>query len=162
MRSRALYPGSFDPITSGHVDIVHRGLEIFDEIVIAVAQNIRKSPTFTFEERTQMICETFQGDERVITIPLSSGLLVDFAQTQGIRTVLRGLRAMSDFEYEFQLASMNRRLSDQVDYLFLMTSEEHYFISSSLIREVAINGGKVTGLVPAPVERALLARFPHC
>ena len=108
MRSRALYPGSFDPITSGHVDIVRRGLEIFDEI--AVAQNIRKSPTFTFEERTQMICETFQGDERVITIPLSSGLLVDFAQTQGIRTVLRGLRAMSDFEYEFQLASMNRRL----------------------------------------------------
>ena len=159
MRSKALYPGSFDPITAGHVDIVRRGLEIFDEVVIAVAENIKKSPTFSFDERVQMIRESFAGEERVTTIPMRSGLLVDFARSLEIRTVLRGLRAVSDFEYEFQLASMNRRLTAEVDYLFLMTSEEHYFVSSSLVREVAMNGGSVQGLVPPPVAHALRARF---
>ncbi|MEE2645411.1 MAG: pantetheine-phosphate adenylyltransferase [Myxococcota bacterium] len=155
MRSRALYPGSFDPITAGHVDIVHRGLEIFDEVVIAVAENIKKTPTFSLDERVQLIHASFQGEARVKTVSMRGGLLVDFARELGVRTVLRGLRAVSDFEYEFQLASMNRRLTDEVDYLFLMTSEEHYFVSSSLVREVAMNGGSVQGLVPPPVEAAL-------
>lgn len=155
----ALYPGSFDPITAGHVDIIRRGLEIFDRIEIAVAVNIRKTPTFDDAEKLAMIREIFVDEPRVEAVQFS-GLLIDYARKRGIRTVLRGLRAISDFEFEFQLASMNRRLTDEVDFCFLMTSEEHYFVSSSLIREVAMNGGDVTGLVPEPVLRRLKARFP--
>ena len=158
MSRHALYPGSFDPITCGHVDIVKRGLNIFDRITIAVARNIRKQPIFTYEERVSMIRETFQDETRVDVLPLEEGLLVDFAQKQGTYSVLRGLRAMSDFEYEFQMASMNRRLSEAVDYVFLMTSEEHFFISSSLVRDVAMNGGDVTGIVPHNVSERLKAR----
>lgn len=154
----ALYPGSFDPITAGHVDIIRRGLEIFDRIEIAVAVNIRKTPTFADEERTEMLREVFAGEPRVEVVQFS-GLLIDYARKRGIRSVLRGLRAISDFEYEFQMASMNRRLTDAVDFVFLMTSEENYFVSSSLVREVAMNGGDVTGLVPEPVARRLAARF---
>jgi len=154
----ALYPGSFDPITTGHVDIVQRGLEMFDRIEVAVAVNIRKKPTFEDDERIAMIRESFADEPRVDVVRFS-GLLVDYAQERNIRTVLRGLRAMSDFEYEFQMASMNRRLTDKVDYVFLMTSEEHFFVSSSLVREVALNRGCVTGLVPPGVEQRLIARF---
>lgn len=146
----ALYPGTFDPITLGHIDIVHRGLEIFDQVEIAVAKNIKKTPTFSDEERVQMIEESFAGEPRVCVTQFE-GLLVDYARTRNIRTVLRGLRAMSDFEYEFQLASMNRRLTDQVDFVFLMTSEEHFFVSSSLVKDVASNGGDISGLVPPAV-----------
>lgn len=148
----ALYPGTFDPITLGHVDIVHRGLEIFDEIEIAVAVNMKKTPSFSDEERVQMIRETFEHESRV-RVTQFHGLLVDYARQQNIKTVLRGLRAMSDFEYEFQMASMNRRLTDQVDFAFLMTSEEHFFVSSSLVKEVASNGGDIAGLVPVPVYK---------
>lgn len=154
----ALYPGSFDPITAGHVDIIRRGLEIFDRIEIAVAVNIRKTPTFSDDERVLMLREVFPHEPRVEVVQFS-GLLIDYARKRGIRSVLRGLRAISDFEYEFQLASMNRRLTDEVDFVFLMTSEENYFVSSSLVREVAMNGGDVTGLVPEPVARRLAARF---
>ncbi|MCB9541386.1 MAG: pantetheine-phosphate adenylyltransferase [bacterium] len=154
----ALYPGSFDPITAGHVDIIRRGLEIFDRIEIAVAVNIRKTPTFPDDERIEMLREVFAGEPRVEVVQFS-GLLIDYARKRGIRSVLRGLRAISDFEYEFQMASMNRRLTDAVDFVFLMTSEEHYFVSSSLVREVAMNGGDVTGLVPESVARRLAARF---
>ena len=146
----ALYPGTFDPITLGHVDIVHRGLEIFDTIEIAVAMNIKKTPSFSDAERVEMISETFAEEPRV-KVTQFEGLLVDYARDRKIKTVLRGLRAMSDFEYEFQLASMNRRLTDAVDFLFLMTSEEHFFVSSSLVKDVAINGGDISGLVPPPV-----------
>lgn len=148
----ALYPGTFDPITLGHVDIVHRGLEIFDSIEIAVAMNMKKTPSFSDEERVQMISETFAAEPRV-RVTQFEGLLVDYARKQKIKTVLRGLRAMSDFEYEFQLASMNRRLTDAVDFLFLMTSEEHFFVSSSLVKEVASNGGDIAGLVPDAVYK---------
>jgi pantetheine-phosphate adenylyltransferase len=157
--SRALYPGSFDPITGGHIDIVRRGLNIFDRVTIAVARNIHKTPIFTFEERVAMIEESLAGESRVDVVPLEEGLLVDFAQAHGIKSVLRGLRAMSDFEYEFQMASMNRRLTEAVDYVFLMTSEEHYFVSSSLVRDVAMNGGDVRGLVPKCVADRLEERF---
>lgn len=146
----ALYPGTFDPITLGHVDIVHRGLEIFESIEISVAKNMKKTPAFSDDERVRMISETFANEPR-IRVTQFDGLLVDYARKQNITTVLRGLRAMSDFEYEFQLASMNRRLTDAVDFLFLMTSEEHFFVSSSLVKEVASNGGDISGLVPASV-----------
>jgi pantetheine-phosphate adenylyltransferase len=159
MRSHTLYPGSFDPITCGHVDIVTRGLSIFENVTIAVARNIRKQPIFTFEERVAMIAETFKHEPRIDVVPLEEGLLVDFARSRGIHSVLRGLRAMSDFEYEFQMASMNRRLTSEVDFIFLMTSEENYFVSSSLVRDVAMNGGDVSGLVPSNVAQRLHQRF---
>ena len=154
----ALYPGSFDPITMGHVDIIHRALGIFDTIEVGVAVNIQKKPTFTDEERMAMIRETFAEEPR-IQVKCFSGLLVDYARQRGIRSVIRGLRAVSDFEYEFQMASMNRRLTEDVDYFFLMTSEEHFFVSSSLVREVALNGGDVSRFVPKPVQIRLTERF---
>lgn len=153
----ALYPGSFDPITMGHVDIVQRGLKVFDKIVIAIAINPRKTPTFTEAERVEILQETFAGQN--VEIASFSGLLVNYCRKRGISTVLRGLRAVQDFEYEFQMASMNRRLTDAIDYIFMMTSEEHYFISSSLVREVALNGGPIDSLVPEPAHRRMLARF---
>lgn len=154
----ALYPGSFDPITMGHVDIIHRALEIFDTLEVGVAVNIQKKPTFTDEERMAMIRETF-ADEPRVQVKCFSGLLVDYARRRGIQTVIRGLRAVSDFEYEFQMASMNRRLTDDVDYFFLMTSEEHFFVSSSLVREVALNGGDVSRFVPEAVQKRLIKRL---
>ncbi len=156
MRKVALYPGSFDPITLGHVDIVERALQVFDEVVVAVAVNMRKTPTFSGDERVDLIRATFADEPRVEVVSFS-GLLVDYARARGIKTVLRGLRAVSDFEYEFQLASMNRRLTEEVDFIFMMTSEEHFFVSSSLVREVALNGGDVTQFVPPPVVAALRA-----
>ncbi len=154
----ALYPGSFDPITTGHVDIIHRALEIFDQVEVGVATNIRKTSTFSGDERISMIRETFKDEPRVIVTSFS-GLLVDYAVDRGIKTVIRGLRAVSDFEYEFQMASMNRHLTDQVDFMFLMTSEEHFFVSSSLVREVAVNGGDVSRFVPGPVQEHLRNRL---
>ena len=158
-RKHALYPGSFDPITCGHVDIVQRGLEIFDRVTIAVARNIKKSPIFSFDERVEMIQETFRDEPRVDVLPLEEGLLVDFARRMGVKSVLRGLRAVSDFEYEFQLASMNRRITAEVDFVFLMTSEENFFVSSSLVRDVAMNGGDVSEFVPPSVSTRLKQRF---
>ena len=154
----ALYPGSFDPITLGHADIIHRALENFDQIEIGIAVNIRKVPTFSVEDRFAMIRETFPDEKRVV-VSQFTGLLVDYARRRNIQTVIRGLRAVSDFEYEFQMASMNRRLTDEVDFLFLMTSEEHFFVSSSLVREVAANGGDVSRFVPPIVARKLTERF---
>ena len=155
----ALYPGSFDPITSGHVDIVERGLTMFDRVVVTVASNIRKAPLFSAEERVAMIRETFIDEPRV-EADMFSGLLVNYARKRGIGVVLRGLRAVSDFEYEFQMASMNRRLANDVDFIFMMTGEDHFFLSSSLIREVAANGGAIEGLVPTRVAAHLRRRFP--
>lgn len=153
---RAIYPGSFDPITEGHVDIIRRGLQVVDEIVVTVACNIRKTPMFSDAERIAMIEEVF-ADEPRVTVDGFEGLLVDYAKAHDVRVVLRGLRAVSDFEYEFQMASMNRRLSDEVDFIFMMTGEDHYYLSSSLIREVALNGGEITGMVPPSVEARLKA-----
>ena len=153
----ALYPGSFDPITQGHMDIVRRGLVTFDRIEIAVAVNLKKTPYFSDQERLEMIEEVFANEPRVVVTSFQ-GLLVDYARKHGINTVLRGLRAVSDFEYEFQMASMNRRLTADVDFMFLMTSEEHFFVSSSLVREVAVNGGDVSELVPASVAQRFKER----
>jgi pantetheine-phosphate adenylyltransferase len=149
----AIYPGSFDPLTNGHLDIIERSLVLFDKVVVAVACNPGKSPLFSVRERQDLIrqCVT---DARV-EVDAFEGLLVEYARRQGARAVVRGLRAVSDFEYEFQMANMNRKLARDVDAVFLMTNEENFYISSRLVREVAAFGGDVRGLVPEPVLAAL-------
>ena len=156
---RALYAGSFDPLTLGHVDVVLRGLALFDEVVLAVARNVNKRALFSFEERVAMIEEAFAGEGRVRVEPLPEGLLVEFARARGARALLRGLRGAADLEYEQQLASMNRALAPEVESVFLMSSERHRFVSSSLVRDVAVNGGDVSPFVPPGVSAALLARL---
>ncbi len=154
----ALYPGSFDPPTLGHLSIIQRGLEVFDGLTVAVLKNPAKDALFTVEERVELLREVLGNDPRV-TVKTFSGLLVKFAQQENVRTVLRGLRAVSDFEYEFQMANMNRKLDPQIDTLFMMTGEKYFYISSRFVRDVARLGGDVSGLVPPVVQAALEARF---
>ena len=154
----AIYPGSFDPITNGHVDILQRALQIFDRVVVAIANNVRKAPLFTVEERKEHILGAV-GDTSRVEVDSFEGLLVDYVERRGSRIVVRGLRALADFEYEFQLAHMNRRLGVDIDTVFLMTSEKDFYVSSSLVKEVAQFGGDVHGLVPEHVERALKKRL---
>ncbi len=150
----AIYPGSFDPLTNGHLSLIHRGLQIFDGLLVAIANNPDTTPLFTSAERMQLIREAVGKDDRV-EVDSFDGLLVDYAKRRGIHTVLRGLRAVSDFEYEFQLANMNRRLDPQFDSVFVMTGEDYFYVSARLVREVARFGGDVSGLVPANVRAAL-------
>ena len=154
----ALYPGSFDPLTLGHVSIIQRGLEIFDKLVVAVANNPKKTPMFSVEERRGFIHDAVGQDPRVETDSFN-GLLVDYAHSRNLKVVLRGLRAVSDFEYEFQLANMNRHLAPDVETVFMMTGEDYFYVSSHLIREVASFNGDVSGMVPASVQKALIERF---
>jgi pantetheine-phosphate adenylyltransferase len=154
----AIYPGSFDPITNGHVDILMRALSIFDKVIVAIAHNVRKQPLFTIAERTAHIRDALGNDPRM-EVDAFEGLLIDYARKRGAQTLVRGLRALADFEYEFQFAHMNRRLEPQIDTVFLMTSAKDFYVSSSLVKEVAQFGGDVSGLVPASVERALKARL---
>ncbi len=154
----AIYPGSFDPITNGHVDIVHRALAMFDRVIVAIAENVRKAPLFSVEERKQHIRDAVNGDERV-EVDAFEGLLIEYVQRRGSKIVVRGLRALADFEYEFQLAHMNRRLGRGIDTVFLMTNEKDFYVASSLVKEVAQFGGDITGLVPDGVQRALIERF---
>jgi len=154
----AVYPGSFDPITYGHMDILMRGLELFDKVIMAVAYNIEKTGLFTVEERRDLISKALNGNENVI-VDSFEGLLVDYVKKVNARFVIRGLRAMSDFEYEFQMASMNRNLNKGMDTLFMMTSKDYFFISSRTIKEVASFGGCVDGLVPAAVAKSLKEKF---
>jgi pantetheine-phosphate adenylyltransferase len=154
----AIYPGSFDPITNGHVDIVQRTLAIFDRVVVAIANNLRKAPLFTIEDRMRQIRDAFGEDPRV-EVDCFEGLLVDYVKQRGARVVVRGLRALADFEYEFQLAHMNRRLGAGIDTIFLMTSEKDFYVASSLVKEVAQFGGDVTGLVSPMVARDLADKF---
>lgn len=153
----AIYPGSFDPLTNGHVSIIERGLRIFDKIIVAIAVNVRKQPLFTVEERESFIHTQF-GDERV-EVDTFQGLLVDYASSRNVRVILRGLRAVSDFEYELQMANMNRKLDDSIDTVFMMTEESDFYVSSSLVKEVASFGGKVEGVVPEHVEEKLIEKF---
>ena len=155
----AIYPGSFDPLTHGHLSLIHRGLKIFDGLVVAVANNPDKSPLFTSQERMELIRTAVGVDPRV-EVDSFDGLLVDYAKKRGVHTVLRGLRAVSDFEYEFQLANMNRKLDPQFDSVFVMTGQDYFYVSARLVREVARYGGDVTGLVPANVLAKLRAKFP--
>jgi pantetheine-phosphate adenylyltransferase len=150
----AVFPGSFDPLTNGHVDIIERGRYIFDRVIVSVLVNRSKSPLFSIDERVAMIREVFadQGDVEVDTF---DGLLVDYARRKGAHAIIRGLRAVSDFEYEFQMALMNRRLNHQLETVFLMPAEQYTYTSSRLIKEVFMLGGEVSGLVPPVVEERL-------
>ncbi len=154
----AVYPGSFDPITNGHLDILMRGLELVDTVIVAVAYNIEKRALFSLDERKEMIMESVNGNKNVI-VDSFEGLLVDYVKKVNARFVIRGLRAMSDFEYEFQMASMNRNLNQDMDTIFMMTSKDYFFISSRTIKEVAGFGGSVKGLVPPIVEMRLRDKF---
>lgn len=154
----AIYPGSFDPITNGHLDIISRGLEVFDRIIIAVARNSEKSSLFSIEERIAMIEETI-GDNPNIVADTFDGLLVNYAEKMGARVILRGLRAVSDFEYEFQLAQMNHTVKPKVETLFMMTSATYGYLSSSIVKEVASHNGNIEGFVPPAVKKALDQKF---
>jgi len=155
----AVYPGSFDPVTFGHLDILARGLDLFDNVIIAIANNISKTGLFSFEERKDLILKSINGNKRVV-VDSFDGLLVDYVKRVNAKFVIRGLRAMSDFEYEFQMASINRTLNPDMDTLFMMTSKDYFFISSRTIKEVAEFGGPVTGFVPEPVARRLKEIYP--
>jgi len=154
----AIYPGSFDPLTNGHLSIIQRGLTMFDRLTVAVLNNPRKQSMFTVEERKQLIREACP-DPRV-EVDSFQGLLVHYTRRKGVRLILRGLRAVSDFEYEFQLANMNRKLDPDFETVFMMTGQDSFYISSQLVREVASLGGDVSELVPPNVLRALREKFP--
>jgi len=156
--SRAIYPGSFDPITNGHVDIIERGLEVFDEIMVAVLENPKKAPLFSTKERVAMIRDIFGRGSRIDVMSFS-GLLVDFARAQRTRVIIRGLRALSDFEYELQMALMNRSLAPDIETFFMMPNVRYSFLSSNLVKEVIALGGPVDDLVPGPVARRLRAKI---
>jgi pantetheine-phosphate adenylyltransferase len=156
----AVYPGSFDPITNGHVNIIERALEFFDKLVVAVAHNPNKTALFSVEERMEMIQTALKNDPRITTVSFA-GLLVDFAERQGANVIIRGLRAVSDFEYEFQMTLMNRKLNRKVDTIFLMTGYKWFYTSSKIIKEAASLGGSVRGLVPEVVHQRLKTKFPN-
>jgi pantetheine-phosphate adenylyltransferase len=155
----AVYPGTFDPITNGHVDILERALEMFDKIVVTIAVNPRKQPLFSVEQRIAFIRDALPSHVARLEFASFGGLLVDFCREQNARVIVRGLRALADFEYEFQFAHMNRRLAPGVDTIFFMTDERNHYVSSSLVKEVASLGGDVNGLVPAAVVTALQAKY---
>ena len=157
----AVYPGTFDPITLGHLDILERSLRLFDEVRVAIATNPRKAPLFSVEERIDFIRDALSAEVERVTFDSFNGLLVDYCRQRGASCIVRGLRALADFEYEFQFAHMNRRLAPEVDSVFFMTDERNHYVSSSLVKEVASFGGDVSGLVPDGVERALKLKFAN-
>ena len=154
----AIYPGSFDPITNGHVDLIKRGLNIFDEIIILIAYNPNKTYLFSVEERMEMIREVFNGTKGV-RVDCYAGLLVDYLKLSGTGITLRGMRALSDFEYEFQMALMNRRQTRKIETVFLMSGFKWFYTSSRIIKEVVSLGGSVKGLVPDNVNQKLIEKF---
>lgn len=154
----ALYPGSFDPFTNAHLGIAERTLKVFDRLVIAVARNSRKEALFSVKEREAVIRKIFHGDDR-IEICSFEGLTVNYASKIGATAIIRGLRAVADFEYEMQMANMNRKLNDKIETLFIMTAEQYFFVSSRNVKEVAALGCDVSGLVPKVVADCLTAKF---
>ena len=157
----AIYPGSFDPITQGHIDVAERAARVFDRVIVAVYERSEKpGALFSAEERVKLAQQSFKGNA-AIEVDTFSGLAVNYARECGATTIVRGLRAVSDFEYEFKLAHMNAHLAPEIDVVCLMTSSRHSFVSSSLIREVASLGGNLQGLVPNHVREALERRFPR-
>ena len=158
MKKVAIYPGSFDPITYGHIDIIERALEIFDNVIVAIANNAEKKAFFSIEDRLEMVKSIFKDTPNVI-VDSFKGLLVDYVAKTNAVVILRGLRATSDFEFEFHMASMNRSLNTHLDTLFMMTSKDYFFVSSRTIKEVASLGGAVEGLVPDLVARRLKEKF---
>jgi pantetheine-phosphate adenylyltransferase len=158
--NRAIYPGSFDPVTNGHLDIVERGCRLFDEVIVAVAANESKNPLFNIDQRLDMLHETTARFRNVV-VTRFEGLLVDFARESEARAVIRGLRAISDFEFEFQMALMNRKLDASIETIFLMPKEDYTYLSSRIVKEIARLGGSVDAFVPETVARALREKFSH-
>jgi pantetheine-phosphate adenylyltransferase len=150
----AIYPGSFDPLTNGHVDIIRRGSRLFDRIVVAILLNVEKSPLFTVAERVEIARDVF-ADNPNVEVDTFDGLLVEYARRKGAGVIVRGLRAISDFEYEMQMALMNRHLNPEVETVFMMPAEPYTYVSSRLVKEVAALGGSITNLVPRLVEERL-------
>lgn len=155
---KAIYPGSFDPVTRGHLDLIERALPLFDELTVAVAQNRSKAPMFSAEERVEMLREVLPRDRRV-QVTAFSGLVVDFCRQRGIGAILRGVRTVSDFEYEYQMALTNRHLQPGIETVFVMPSVEYSFVSSSLIKDIVRNGGDTSHFLPAPIEQRLRDRL---
>ena len=160
MPTLAVYPGTFDPLTNGHVDIIERGARLFDRIIVALLVNAEKSPLFTVEERLD-IARTVFGNLPNVEVDTFDGLLVDYVERRQAQVIVRGLRAVSDFEYEFQMALMNRRLNGKIETVFMMPAEQYSYISSRLIKEVFSLGGRVHGLVPDTVEERLRQKVTH-
>lgn len=158
MTKLAICPGSFDPITNGHLDIIQRGAEIFDHVIVALFNNQAKQPLFTVDERIYLIKEAVK-DFSNVTVDSSEGLLIDYAQEKKAQVILRGLRAVSDFEYEMQITSMNRKLDENIETFFMMTNNQYSFLSSSIVKEVAKYKASVCGLVPPIVEEALREKY---
>jgi pantetheine-phosphate adenylyltransferase len=158
MARKALYPGSFDPVTFGHLDVIKRATAIFDEVVVAVANNSQKNPLFSVEERVSMLKAATKGIQRLKIVSFD-GLVIDFARKNKIHVIIRGLRMLSDFEFEFQMALTNRRLNEKIETIFLMPSEKYSFISSKLLKEAASLGADTSSFVPGFVAKALKERF---
>ncbi|HEY1174164.1 MAG TPA: pantetheine-phosphate adenylyltransferase [Verrucomicrobiae bacterium] len=156
----AVYPGSFDPFTNGHLDVVQRASKIFDRVIVAVAENEGKSPLFTMQERTNLVAEATK-DLNNVEVDAFSGLLVNYVEQRRAEVIVRGLRAVSDFEFEFQLALMNRNLNERVETIFMMPKDTYTFLSSRIIKEIARLGGDVTPFVPAGVKKALLEKLAN-
>jgi pantetheine-phosphate adenylyltransferase len=155
----AIYPGSFDPLTFGHLDVVERSARLFDRVVMAIITNPQKSPLFTVEERREIIREIVTSQFPNVEVDVFHGLLVDYAQRKNAQVIVRGIRAVTDYEYEFQMALMNRRLEPRIETVFMMPAENYSYLSSRLVKEIAELGGSVEGLVPRTVEERLKERF---
>jgi pantetheine-phosphate adenylyltransferase len=158
MKKVAVYPGSFDPITYGHLDIIKRGLTIFDEIIVAVARNSQKNALFSTDERVGLIQDVMKGESRV-TVDTFSGLLIDYVASRKAHVIIRGLRAISDFEYEFQIAQMNSTIGQEIETLFMMTSLQYGYLSSSIVKEVCSLNGDIDRFVPSEVKLALKRKY---
>lgn len=153
-----VYPGSFDPLTNGHLDLIERAVKLFDRVIVAIAENESKHPLFTLQERKNLVTQSITHLKNV-EVDTFTGLLVDYVEQQGGQAILRGLRAVSDFEFEFQLALMNRKLNQRVETLFMMPKDTYTFLSSRVIKEISRLGGNVDCLVPTPVKLALQSKF---
>ena len=158
METRAVYPGSFDPVTNGHIDLIQRSSALFDKVIVALLRNTEKTPLFTIPEREEMLEHAVRGLKNV-SVTSFAGLLVDFAEQVGATVIVRGIRAISDYEYELQMALMNRRLSSKVETVFMLPAESYSFLSSKLVKEVAQLGGSIHGFVPADVEKRLRSKY---
>lgn len=156
--TKAVYPGSLDPITNGHLDLIERARRIFDDVHVAVVTNPSKDPLFSVSKRVELIEAVFEGEDG-ISVGFFDGLLVEYVRRVDSNVILRGLRALSDFEYEFQMSAMNKRLAEDVETVYMMTNEDYSFLSSSIVKEVAQFGGDVSSLVPDPVEEALAEKY---
>lgn len=160
MKKIAIYPGTFDPVTNGHIDLIKRTLKIFDSVIVAVAPSRKKQPLFTTEERMELISSSIKGLNGA-KVESFDNLLVDYAESRRSIALVRGLRAVSDFEFELQMALMNRRLNPDIETVFMTPSGEHIFLSSTLVKEIAFFGGSLKGIVPNAVEKALKNKFRH-